>query len=203
MTLEAFRAQRASQKRAAILEAAEASFRSEGYARASMEGVAKRAQVSTATLYRYFSGKSDLFAAVAQKTMEKLALDPAGSEPSAGRLERLAHAYARLLSDPDTRGFFRMVVAEIGRDQDLAERFYGAVKSQLSDLFQSAITDGVAAGEFSPALVPDLAAGQLQGMIEHATLLRGLVMGDTVETLREADIIAGEALATWRARWSV
>ena len=61
MTLDEYRAERAATKRAAILDAAEESFRKEGFARTSMEAVANNARVSTATLYRYFPAKPELF----------------------------------------------------------------------------------------------------------------------------------------------
>ena len=199
MTLEAFRKARSEAKRDAILHAASACFRQNGYARASMETVAKLADVSTATLYRHFSSKADLFEAVARSTMDRLYLDVIEREDPSAHLSELARAYARLLSDPDTRGMVRAVIAECGRDQALAERFYTAVKSRLSDMFVVAIQRGEEAGVLKRVDRPDQIGGQLQGMIEHATLLRGLVLGDQIETLSEADEIADEAFHTWMA----
>jgi len=201
MTLDAFRQRRSALKREAILAAAASSFRREGYMRTSMEGLARAAGVSTATLYRQFSSKEDLFDAVASRTMDQLALDVGEGAAADAGLGRLARAYARLLSEPETRGMFRMVVSECGRDAVLAERFYRAVKARLSDLFVGALEMGVAKGLLKPIPGPEQAAGQLQGMIEHGTLMRGLVLGDEIETLSEADVIADEALATWFARW--
>ena len=94
-----------------------------------------------------------------------------------------------------------MVVAEIGRDASLAERFYAAVKSRLSDLFVGAIEIATKEGLLHPIPDPGAVAGQLQGMIEHATLMRGLVLGDHIDTRREVVIIADQALDTWMSRW--
>lgn len=201
MTLEEFRTARAATKRASVLRAAETCFRKEGFMRTSMETVARDAQVSTATLYRYFSSKEDLFEAVATDTMDRLVLDADVSSKGADGLDILARAYAKLLSEPETRGLFRMVVSECGRDKELALRFYTAVKSRLSDLFIMQIEAGVKAGTVKEVTAPDHVAGQLQGMIEHATLMRGLVLGDDIETMSEAEFIADDALATWRIRW--
>lgn len=201
MTLEQFRKKRSAGKRKAILAAAGESFRKEGFARTSMETVARNAKVSTATLYRQFTSKEDLFDAVVTETMDELALSEGVTGNAKASLRALARAYARLLSQPETRGMFRMVVAECGRDAALADRFYKAVKSRLSDLFVDAIAREVMAGKVKRLNAPDHVAGQLQGMIEHSTLLRGLVMGDEIETLAEADHIAEEALKTWVARW--
>lgn len=202
MTLEAFRKSRSASKREAILNAASESFRQDGYARTSMELVARRAEVSTATLYRHFSSKADLFEAVAQRTMDRLELPETSSGGAIRRLDTLARAYAALLSEPETRGIVRMVVSECGRDSLLADRFYAAVKSRLSDLFISAIALGVETRVLRSVKRPAEVAGQLQGMIEHATLMRGLVLGDTVGTLSTPDQIAKDALRTWLARWS-
>lgn len=201
MTLEAFRARRAAGKREAILERASEAFRTEGYARASMDAVARAAQVSTATLYRYFESKAALFEAVAGATMDRLQLEIAETAEPAQELPRLAQAYARLLAQPETRGMFRMVVSESGRDAGLADRFYRAVKGRLSDLFAQAVRRGEAAGLYDTSLPPEQVAGQLQGMIEHATLMRGLVLGDEIDTLFNVEEIAKEAFATWLARW--
>jgi TetR/AcrR family transcriptional regulator, mexJK operon transcriptional repressor len=51
-------------KRAAILAAAQKTFLTEGFARASMEGIAASARVSIMTLYRHTRNKDDLFQAV-------------------------------------------------------------------------------------------------------------------------------------------
>ncbi|MEL7103492.1 MAG: TetR/AcrR family transcriptional regulator [Pseudomonadota bacterium] len=202
MTLQDFRTERAANKRASILAAAEKLFRQDGFSRASMETIARKAQVSTATLYRYYSSKEDLFEAVASETMNRLELNLSPSSNPASGLAGLARAYARLLSEPDIRGLFRMIVAECGRDEELGGRFYTAVKSRLSDLFIKQIEDGHRAGLYKHIPSPDQVAGQLQGMIEHGTLMRGLVLGDNIETMSEADSIADESLTTWLARWA-
>lgn len=202
MTLQEFRKERAASKRASILAAAETHFRQDGFSRTSVEAIARKAQVSTATLYRYYSSKADLFEAVASETMTRLQLSLLPTSSPAIGLAELARAYARLLSEPDIRGLFRMIVAECGRDEELAGRFYTAVKSRLSDLFVKQIQDGESAGLYREISRPDHIAGQLQGMIEHGTLMRGLVLGDSIDTMSEADAIAEDALTTWRARWA-
>ncbi|MEO0884216.1 MAG: TetR/AcrR family transcriptional regulator [Pseudomonadota bacterium] len=201
MTLEAFRARRAESKRAAVLDAAETLFCKDGFVRTNMEKVAKEADVSTATLYRYFSNKEQLFDAVADRGMEKLQLDMSNVASGLSPLEALAIAYARFLSEPKTRSLFRMIVAECGRDDDLADRFYTAFKSKLSALFVGAVLDGIKAGELQKADEPENAAGQLQGMIEHGTIMRGLVRGDTVGSVDEAEATAKTALQTWLSHW--
>lgn len=55
------RARRIAQRRAQILEAAEAIFAAKGYHRATTREIATAADVSEGTLYNYFTSKRDLF----------------------------------------------------------------------------------------------------------------------------------------------
>lgn len=59
--------QNAEQKQHAIVSAAEALFLQQGYGVISMDQVAKKAGVTKQTVYRYFSSKNELFAAVMQR----------------------------------------------------------------------------------------------------------------------------------------
>lgn len=200
--LEAFRQARAKEKRDAILTAALTVFRRDGYARAAMEEIAGLAEVSTATLYRYLPSKAALFEAVAASGLETLeAALPEPGAPPLEHLSALATAYAELLASPDARALMRMLAAETGAGGDLAERFYASVKLRLSDVFAGAVLSAAEAGLIRPVESPSHVAGQLQGMIEHGTLMRGLILGDEIDTgLPPADI-AAEALKTWLARW--
>ncbi|MEM9107632.1 MAG: TetR/AcrR family transcriptional regulator [Pseudomonadota bacterium] len=202
MSLEDFRKNRSAEKQSAILTAAIGLFRRDGYAGASMEEIAGQAGVSTATLYRHFRSKAELFEAVAATSIETLqtqvSLQPS-TDPLA-HLETLTLAYARLLDNPDTIGLVRMIVAETGRNTDLAERFYRAVKARLGDTFAAAVAR-LMENERLVDGVWDSAPGQLQGMIEHAILMRGLILGDEAGPAAPPETVAGEALRTWSARW--
>ncbi len=150
-----------------------------------MEVIAGETSVSTATLYRHFRSKVELFEAVATASIEALEtqVSMAQSEDPMRRLTALCHAYAILLSDPNTIGMVRMIVSETGRNPDLAERFYIAIKSRLSDNFERAVEELALAERLIDA--PRRSApGQLQGMIEHAILMRGLILGDEAGLLR-------------------
>lgn len=59
------------QKRAAILQAAIETFRSEGYIGASMDAIASKAGVTKQTVYRYYNAKETLYAAMLAKQKER------------------------------------------------------------------------------------------------------------------------------------
>lgn len=195
---------RARAKRSTILDAAIALFRRDGFARATMEEVARTAGVSTATLYRHFPSKTALFEAVAEISLAGLDAAPAdlGGDP-VSRLRALAHAYAEALSHPTTRSVFRMLVSETGAGGDLAASFYLTIKGRLNDTFCRVLEEGVSAGLLHPPIDgrTDHMAGQLQGMIEHGTLLRGLILGDDADSGMEPRALADAALETWLTRW--
>lgn len=191
MSLAAFRERRGDAKRTAVLEAARAGFAAHGYAEVSTAEIARLAGVSTATLYRHFPTKLDLFAAVLEAAVEGLKAGLAAAEG----LEGLCVAYARLLSQPDARAVVRMAVT--GADPGISRRFYESGKAATNDLFAAAVAREVEAGLASPDADP----GQLMGMIEHPTLLLGLLAGDDRPPNRPPEVLAAEALRTWRARF--
>src|SRR3546814_3412867 len=59
-----FLSERKTQRRASILEVARRSFFEKGYAATTMSGIAATLGGSKSTLWRYFSSKEELFAAV-------------------------------------------------------------------------------------------------------------------------------------------
>lgn len=198
MTLDEFRAARSEQKRADILAAALDLFSNHGFGETSMELVARRSGVSTATLYRHFSSKTALFEAVAREAIS--VLNTAFDADGGPALSALAHSYSELLCTPSTRAIVRMLVCETGRGGDLADAFYTSIKSQISDVFARAVEQETGAARDAERL--SHIAGQLQGMIEHSTLMRWLILGDDAPSLADTGWIAEEALKTWRARWA-
>lgn len=193
MGLAEFRERRADAKRTAVLKAARRAFASRGLGEVSTAEIAAQAGVSTATLYRHFATKADLFAAVVTDAVGGLRTELAGQSA----LEDLCLAFARLLCDPEVRGVVRAIVAEAAAHPDMADRFYQAGKSATADLFAAAVSAEVAAGRASA----DADAGQLMGMIEHSTLVLGLLAGNGHMPSQPSERIAREALKTWRARF--
>ncbi len=70
---ESERETRTSRKRAAILEAATAAFRDEGYETTSMDRIAELASVSKRTVYNHFGSKEALFQAVVDRLFDRAA----------------------------------------------------------------------------------------------------------------------------------
>ena len=197
---------RSGHKREEILGSARNLFLRQGYADAGMEVVARAAGVSTATLYAYFPSKADLFKAIVLETVSGIAAPVREAVRTKGdarsRLVALAVAYATFFSRPDTRAMFRMVTAERRRFEDVAEYFLQSARDELGGAAISVINDLVKTGELRVEK-PSWAAGQLLGMLDHATLTLGLAAGDEVRPARPLRDIAAEAVETFLARYGV
>lgn len=195
---------RSERKRNHILAAARDVFAREGFSHAGMEHVARRATVSTATLYAYFPSKAELFRVVVEDSIADMAERVRSSAQAGGaareRLLTFAVAYAEFYSAPSSRALFRMVVAERRRFPELADHFRERGRRELGGTLLALVEELAAAGEIVVDK-PSRAAGQLQGMIEHATLLLGLVSGDEARPLRPIEEIAADAVTTFLARY--
>ncbi len=197
---------RSERKRNLILISARAIFTREGFASTGMEQVARDAGVSTATLYAYFPGKADLFRVVIEHNLADIADRVKASQAAAGdagtRLKAFGMAYAEFYCSPLSRAIFRMVIAERRRFPDLAEHLQTRGRTELGGVAMAIVRDLADAGQIVIDK-PSWAAGQLQGMIEHATLILGLVAGDEVMPTRSIEALVSDAVATFLARYGV
>jgi len=88
-------------RRRLLIEAARSCFLQFGYAKTSLDDIAKRANISRPLIYRSFKNKEDIFAAVFEFTFEERW--PAAERASKGRgskRERLFRIYELLLIEP-------------------------------------------------------------------------------------------------------
>lgn len=118
----------AASKRQAIIAAAMKLFIEAGYAMASMEEIARRAGVAKQTLYNHFGSKQVLFQAIVEQICDELMatvnLDaPLDQDPTVA-LNEFARRFVRLMIDPTSIGFFRLLAAEAHRFPDLAEAVF-------------------------------------------------------------------------------
>lgn len=103
-------------KRAAIVEAAIAEFRSSGFEATSMDRIAARAGVSKRTVYNHFPSKDDLFGQILRELWEcsaalnAVAYDPA--RPLKAQLTALLQQKMVMLRDPYFLDLARVAIAE-------------------------------------------------------------------------------------------
>lgn len=111
-----------------VFEAARHAFAVDGYAATSTEELARRAGISTKTLYRLFPGKAALFEAMCADRLERLlsTVDLKANVESdiASGLRAALLACADLVLDPEVVAMQRMVLQESAAFPDLAATFY-------------------------------------------------------------------------------
>lgn len=186
----------------AIIDAARRIVLAEGLDQAKMGAIATEAGVSTATLYAYFPSKNDLFRAV----VEKVAIDvdnrmeTALHTPDGDPIEQLALALMDPLNNPDLRAVFRIMAVEGPRFPDVLATFDAHTRLKAHRAAVAVFEKLAAEGRFT-AGVAETAARQLLGMLEHETIVLGIMRGDDAAPSRDPGKIAHEAVMTLRARF--
>jgi AcrR family transcriptional regulator len=111
-----------------IYEAARHEFAANGFAATSTETVARRAGVSTKTLYRLVPNKAALFEGMVSDRLDRFLSDfslrVAENVDVETGLNAALLAYADLALDPDVVALQRIILQETGQFPDLAAAFY-------------------------------------------------------------------------------
>jgi TetR/AcrR family transcriptional regulator, regulator of autoinduction and epiphytic fitness len=136
------------EKRSALLRAATELFLQRGYNGTSLARVAQVAGVSTATLFKRFPTKAELFDAIVAEHWalgEQPALVAQPGDPQAG-LQTIGRRYVELLTQPEMVALFRIVIAEAPRFPELSERHFALGKlpffNAVREYLESEVTMG-------------------------------------------------------------
>jgi AcrR family transcriptional regulator len=154
--------------RALILEAARAEFAHSGYAATSIETVARRAGVSTKTLYRLLPNKSAMFEAMVTDRIDRFVSVVKlraceGGDVQAALTEALL-VCAELMLDGDVISLQRVILADTDKFPDIAETFYRRAITRTQDTLAKWL--GVEHERGTIGLEnADAAAGMLLGML--------------------------------------
>lgn len=143
-------------KRDAILEAAKSLFAQHGFDGASMDAIAKAADVSKLTVYSHFGDKDALFkAAVEAKCDQQMPATmfrvPPGT-PVREALLAIARGFHGLIHSPESLSLHRMMIANAGQDAHLAELFFEAGPRKTLSGFEQFLHQAIADGQLD---IPD------------------------------------------------
>ena len=201
--LRAYQDRVAGEKRAAVMDAAIMLFLSDGYDGASLEAVAKAAGVSSATLYKHFPTKADLFGGIMARLWEnkgeaEAAIPPAG-DPRAG-LTRIARDYAELLQRRQTVDLFRVIIAEAPRFPELGQELYERGKKPYLDRLRVYLQSEIDAGALVIDDIP-LAKRQFLGMINDVLFWPRLLIIGLEITPEESESVVNGAVETFLAAY--
>jgi AcrR family transcriptional regulator len=172
-----------------IYEAARHEFAGNGYAATSMETVARRAGVSTKTLYRLIPNKATLFEGMVSDRLDRFLSQfhlQADQVDIGEALYAALMACADLMLDQEVVGLQRMILQETGKFSDLAGTFYNNGIRRTA----AALADWLRVQEKRGRIVlddADEAAGMLLGMLSSAPQRAAIFGGVPMPTRRQIE----------------
>ncbi|MBW4662129.1 MAG: TetR/AcrR family transcriptional regulator [Drouetiella hepatica Uher 2000/2452] len=204
MGLEQYRAEVSRQKQEAILNAALTAFLEFGYDRTTIDYVAQKAEVSTATLYKHFSSKADLFGGITAQVWrtDHISSTPVSSSLSPqAALIQIGQEYAQLLMSPNIQPLFRVIIAEASRFPELGTELYHRGKEPFLKRLHAYLETQVVLDKLVIADIP-LASRQFLGMINDIIfwprfLIMNLEIGES-----EIENVIINAVETFLARYA-
>lgn len=188
----------------AILVAARDLFLEHGYSQTSIEMVAAAAGVGKPTIYSHFGSKEELFDAIIavrrEVLMSKIRGITSPTDDPRADLEQFVSMFQELVLNPGARRWDRLVIAEAGRQPQLARTLFKAGPANVLLLIQRYIESQMAAGLLQ---VPDpaLAAEHLLGLCFGAELVRGQMASQPERTSAERDARAKAAVTVFLAAY--
>lgn len=206
MTLEEHQRTLKEKKRKAIIEAAHEAFLLHGYDKAQMADIAKRADVSTATLYNHFSSKQALFGEVMHLLWKDMSLNIDDEklkklDVRAG-LTKIGTKYAELLCLEHMRPLFRVIIAEAPHRPELGHELYLKGKKPYLDRLEKYLKTKTREGILD-VKNPDIATRQFLGMINDVVFWPKFLVVDLEVTEKEVRTVIKEAVETLLARYEV
>ena len=169
MGLDDYRRNVSEAKHASILKAGRAVFLRDGFSRAAVAEIARDADVSTATLYKHFASKEDLFAAIIMDAITQVEdlSDLEGTETAlADTLLAIGRTYLTNQFERRINDLMRIVIAETTTNPALAAETLHVLterrRQRLVNLFDRWVKRGIMKPNNT-----DLSAQLLSGMIKE------------------------------------
>jgi len=145
------RAERAAERREAIIDAALDEFVARGFTAARLDDVAKRAGVAKGTIYLHFKDKEALFQELIRAALVpligRLAAPPAAGGSVRAALEAFGQTFAQEVVATRRGEIVRLIVAEGARFPNIADFYYREVVSRGMGAMRALIEIGLKTGE--------------------------------------------------------
>jgi len=166
-------------KREAIIQAAIAEFRANGFDITSMDKIAATAGVSKRTVYNHFPSKEELFAEILNQLWARVTAEQETAYrpdlPLRDQMRRMLMAKLQMLGDDNFLDLARVAIAATihspERAQNMVERM-GKREEDLTVWIRAAQADG----RLKP-VAPEFAAQQIQGMLKSFAFWPQISMG--------------------------
>jgi TetR/AcrR family transcriptional regulator, repressor for uid operon len=187
----------ADRRRRQIMDAAIACFRRRGFHQATMQEICAESNISAGALYRYFSSKTEIIAAIAEDKRgeaDTLFLDAARKGPVIDALSLIAREFFEKFAEGDG-ALIADIFAECIRDDAIATALH-KINARSMQHAVEAIRTGQKRGEVDPKLNPEDAANTLFAVIEGIGLRRAFMRAsDTDAALAQFRTLAERYLS--------
>ena len=192
-----------------ILNAAERVFAKKGYQDATISDVAREANASDATIYKYFSSKEDLLFSIPAKVTEKVTEDMEFHlnhvRGAANKIRSIIYHYLWFYKNHPDYSSVALLILKRNR-KFLETEAYQKVR-EGSRVVVRTVKEGVALGEFNPYTNPYLVRSMILGTIEHI-VIRWLLHGSPKDLLQFVDpltdmVIEGIKKGRDSRRWNL
>ena len=191
-------------KQCSIMKAAREIFLTQGFARAGMAEIARVADVSTATLYKHFISKEQLFLDVVREcyndvNAESQAANLSDDSSAEDALFAIARDFVRLHHQEQVNLLFRAVIAEQPAHPDLAREVFENGPARRYDSMKQILDGLVKRGEL---VKHDTASGarMFAGMLRELTAWDELFLG-AQKLPRNMDKVLREVVSVYLARY--
>jgi AcrR family transcriptional regulator len=209
------KAQERQARRRRIQEAARTVFAERGYAGASIELIARAAQLSVGAIYLYFRSKEDLYVSLIEDTLTMFDVEMAQVRTQVEASRRLRETWSILIrwAEKDAEGprILRLLAQPAIRPQ-LSDEVVAAVSAgiaRIQDHIGACVADGIHSGlyrQVNAREIADLAWSSLLGSLDAAEMQTSLGLAGeplAARTDRALDLIesalAPQVAATLRA----
>ncbi|WP_448109062.1 TetR/AcrR family transcriptional regulator [Pseudomonas azerbaijanoccidentalis] len=192
-------------KREAIIQAAIAEFRANGFEITSMDKIAATAGVSKRTVYNHFPSKEELFAEILNQLWDRVTAEqetPYSPDlPLREQMKRILSAKLDMMGDDNFLDLARVAIAAAihspERAQSMVARM-GEREEGLTVWIRAAQADGRL-----KAVAPEFAAQQIQGLLKSFAFWPQISMGQPGLTAEMQDTVVESALDMFLASYQL
>jgi TetR/AcrR family transcriptional regulator of autoinduction and epiphytic fitness len=192
-------------KREAIILAAIAEFRANGFEITSMDKIAATAGVSKRTVYNHFPSKEELFAEILNQLWARLTAEPETpyrpDVPLREQMRQMLKAKLQMMGDNNFLDLARVAIAATIHSPERAQNMVARMSEREEGLtvwIRAALADG----RLKPA-EPEFAAQQIHGMLKSFAFWPQISMGVPALSSDKQTVVAESALDMFLACYEV
>lgn len=183
-------------KREAIIQAAIAEFRANGFEVTSMDKIAALAEVSKRTVYNHFPSKEELFAEILQQlwtsSTEMQDMTYHTERPLRVQLKELLESKMKMLSDTNFIDLARVAIAATIHSPERAQNMVSRL-NEREESFTAWIRAAQLDGRLK-AVDPAFAANQVHGLVKAFSFWPQITLGAEMLTLTEQSAVIESSL---------